>query len=97
MVMTLKHSRYLHNRQPGKVLPIYLKLEKYEVFELIKKYSLWTDVQYQALELARFDEGLALSESQSQWAEGGRGTIIQLLVDHTYSIQVGVDVEINVR
>ncbi|TIA90212.1 hypothetical protein E3P99_01719 [Wallemia hederae] len=84
---------YLHNRQPGKVLPIYLKLEKYEVFELIKKHSLWTDVQYQALELVRFDEGLALSESQSQWVEGGRGTIIQLLVNHTYSIQINTVVE----
>ncbi|TIB98699.1 hypothetical protein E3Q18_01947 [Wallemia mellicola] len=79
---------YLRNRQPGKVLPIYLKLEKYEVFDLIKKYSLWTDIQYQALELVKFDEGLTMSESQSQWIEGGRGTVIKMLVDHTYSIQL---------
>lgn len=71
------------------MLPIYLKLEKYEVFDLIKKYSLWTDIQYQALELVKFDEGLTMSESQSQWIEGGRGTVIKMLVDHTYSIQVG--------
>ncbi|TIB33402.1 hypothetical protein E3P84_02192 [Wallemia ichthyophaga] len=92
---------YLHNRQPGKVVPIYLSLEKYEVFELIKQYSLWTDAQYQALELVRFDEGLALSQSkthpqsqsQSQWTGDGRGTIIKMLVDHTYSIQINTVVE----
>ena len=80
---------YLINRQPGKVLPLYLKLEKYEVFDLIINYSLWTDIQYQALELIKFNERLGVSQSQTEWQQTEKhGIAIKMLVEHTYSIQV---------
>ena len=80
---------YLINRQPGKVLPLYLKLERYEVFDLIINYSLWTDIQYQALELIKFNERLGVSQSQTEWQQTEKhGIAIKMLVEHTYSIQV---------
>jgi hypothetical protein len=77
--------RYTANRQPGKALPFFLRLRRPNVFDLISEHNLFTDVQDQALLLVEFDHELMEKGGEK---DPRRGTAIQLLVDHTYSIPV---------
>ncbi|KAI0034356.1 vacuolar assembling protein VPS41 [Vararia minispora EC-137] len=76
---------YTANRQPGKALPFFLRLRQPNVFDLIREHNLFTDVQDQALLLVEFDHELMAKSGSKQ---PSRGTAIQLLVDHTYSIPI---------
>jgi hypothetical protein len=84
---------YLVNRQPGKALPYFLRLRRPHVFDLIREHNLFTAVQDQALLLVDFDQerkGKVNEEEDVESAKGRHGAAIQLLVDHTHSIPVGL-------
>ena len=62
------------------------------MFDLIRDYNLFTDVQDQALLLVEFDQELVKRRRETGEDEGldkeGRSPAIALLVDHTFSIPV---------
>ncbi|KAK7061202.1 vacuolar assembling protein [Favolaschia claudopus] len=79
---------YIANRQHGKALTYFLRLRRPAVFDLIRDYNLFTDVQDQALLLVEFDHELMEKRRQDgQAAE--KSQAIALLVDHIHSIPVG--------
>lgn len=91
------------NRQPGKALPYFLKLREPTVFNLIREHNLFTDVQDQALLLIEFDQELQKHREQAAAGNCGtseakthkrddsqHGNAVDLLVDHTHSIPVGL-------
>lgn len=78
--------RYLVNRQPAKALPYFLRLRRSDVFDLIREHNLFTSIQDQVLLLIEFDR----ARSQGGLNDEKHGTAIQLLVDHTHSIPVGL-------
>lgn len=80
---------YTANRQPGKALPYFLRLRRPNVFELIKEYNLFTDVQDQVLLLVDFDyETREKRRKAGEPVQEGRGEAITLLVDHFHSISI---------
>lgn len=93
----VSNSSFVLNRQPGKALPYFIKLRRPEVFDLIREFNLFTDVQDQALRLIEFDQDLQRERKESEaeteivGAEASlprHGVAIDLLVDHTHSIPV---------
>lgn len=78
------------NRQPGKALPFFLRLRRPNVFDLIREYNLFTDVQDQALLLVEFDQELIEKRrKENEHIDPEQSTAITLLVDHIHSIPVG--------
>lgn len=59
----LSLCRYLHNHQPEKALPYFLRLRRMGVFNLIRDFNLFTSVRDQALLLVEFDMELSASPS----------------------------------
>ena len=57
------------NRQPGKALQYSIRLRKSNVFDLIREYNLFVDVQDQALLLVEFDQELVQKKKEGV---GGR-------------------------
>ncbi|EJD01725.1 vacuolar assembling protein VPS41 [Fomitiporia mediterranea MF3/22] len=92
ILMECLTEMYLANHQPGKALPYVLRLRRENVFDLIREYNLFTDVQDQALLLVEFDQELVKQRQESGGDGGldskGRSPAIALLVDHTFSIPV---------
>jgi hypothetical protein len=89
---------YVAHREPGKALQFYLRLRKPNVFVFIRDNNLFTDVQNQALLLVEFDQELVEKERKEKSTEGPvvepwdvkPSPGITLLVDHTFSIPVGL-------
>jgi len=85
-------ARYSANRQYGKALHFFLRLRRPNVFDFIREYNLFTDVQDQALLLVEFDHEL-MEERKKAGKEIGhdeRGDAVTLLVDHIHSIPVSL-------
>lgn len=90
---------YVAHREPGKALQFYLRLRRPNVFDFIRDNNLFTDVQHQALLLVEFDQELVEKERKEKQAEGPvvepwdvkPSPGITLLVDHTFSIPVRLD------
>lgn len=59
----LSLCRYLHNHQPEKALPYFLRLRRVGVFDLIRDFNLFTSVRDQALLLVEFDMELSASST----------------------------------
>lgn len=83
------HLRYTANRQPGKALPFYLRLRRPNVFELIKEYNLFTDVQDQVLLLVEFDHEL-MEKRKATGVDPKQSEAINLLVNNMHSIPVSI-------
>jgi hypothetical protein len=85
---------HLAHKQPAKALPYFLRLRRPQVFDLIREYNLFSVVQDQALLLVEFDRERTKSTEgvQVQSSAGKHGAAIQLLVDHTHSIPVGLPI-----
>lgn len=87
---------HLMNKQPGKAVPYFLRLRKAGVFDLIKTFNLFPDIQDQALMLVDFEQerkrrrGRPAGEQDSKDTTGHskHGEAIDLLVEHTHSIPV---------
>ena len=88
---------YLMNKQPGKAVPYYLRLRRPGVFDLIREYSLFTDVQDQALLLVEFDQDMRRRRERGKARTGvashkedetKHGEAIELLVSHTHAVPV---------
>ena len=99
MLMQCLVELHLAYRQPGKAIPYFLRLRKAGVFDLIREYNLFPDIQDQALLLVDFDQdikrrkererkGLSEGKAQTNPRAGKHGEAIELLVDHTHSIPV---------
>ncbi|KAG1743621.1 uncharacterized protein EDB91DRAFT_1125116 [Suillus paluster] len=80
---------YTANRQYGKALPVFLRLRRQNVFELIREHNLFTDVKDQVLLLVEFDQELLEKRKQEGTeAEASSSEAIALLVDHVHSIPI---------
>ncbi|KAF8638098.1 hypothetical protein AX17_002459 [Amanita inopinata Kibby_2008] len=89
MLMECIAELYTINRQPGKALPYFLRLQRPNVFDLIREHNLFTDVRDQVLLLVEFDHelmkrrreaGVKVDESKSE--------AITLLVNNIHSIPI---------
>ncbi|GAA94488.1 uncharacterized protein L969DRAFT_83952 [Mixia osmundae IAM 14324] len=91
---------YLMNRQFAKAVPLFLRLRRPGVFDLIKDHNLFAAVQDQAMHLVEFDKDTIKRKNideqstvrqdvaGSPLAQSRHGAAIELLVDHTHSIPI---------
>merc|ERR1712093_293679 len=88
---------HLMNKQPGKAVPYYLRLRKPGVFDLIRDFSLFPDIQDQALMLVDFEQEMKrrrtkgaapIRDTKDTTGRSKHGEAIDLLVDHTHSIPI---------